>query len=246
MAKFGIAQPVRRVEDPRLLLGNGNYTDDIALADTAVGIVLRSPHAAATITRVDVTAAKAAPGVLGVYTAADLKADDIGPLPCGIPLKNRDGSDRADPPHSVLADGAVRHVGDPVAFIVAETHQQARDAAELVEIEYDSLPSCTDLGAAMDADAALVWPDVKNNVVFDWETGDKAKTEELFASAAHVAKLDRGQQPYRRQFDGSARGAGRLRRRPLDAATPTPRAAGASRTCWAPWCSRPARSRSAS
>ncbi|MGI4795909.1 MAG: xanthine dehydrogenase family protein molybdopterin-binding subunit [Janthinobacterium lividum] len=189
MAKFGIAQPVRRVEDPRLLLGNGNYTDDIALADTAVGIVLRSPHAAATISRVDVTAAKAAPGVLGVYTAADLKADDIGPLPCGIPLKNRDGSDRADPPHSVLADGAVRHVGDPVAFIVAETHQQARDAAELVEIEYDSLPSCTDLGAAMDSDAALVWPDVKNNVVFDWETGDKAKTEELFASAAHVAKL---------------------------------------------------------
>ncbi|MDP9096413.1 MAG: xanthine dehydrogenase family protein molybdopterin-binding subunit, partial [Pseudomonadota bacterium] len=118
-----------------------------------------------------------------------LKADDIGPLPCGIPLKNRDGTDRADPPHHVLADGAVRHVGDPVAFIVAETHQQARDAAELVDIEYDSLPSCTDLGAAMDADAALVWPEIKNNVVFDWETGNKARTEELFASAAHVSKL---------------------------------------------------------
>ena len=189
MAKFGIAQPVRRVEDPRLLLGNGLYTDDIALADTAVGIVLRSPHAAATISRIDCAAAKQAPGVLGVYTAADLTADGIGALPCGIPLKNRDGSDRADPPHSVLADGAVRHVGDPVAFIVAETHQQARDAAELVEIDYDMLPSITDLGAAMDDDAAQVWSSVGKNVAFDWETGNKAKTDEFFASAAHVAKL---------------------------------------------------------
>ena len=189
MAKFGMAQPVRRVEDPRLLLGAGRYTDDIAPADTAVGIVLRSPYAAATITRMDATAARSAPGVLGVYTAAELKADGIGPLPCGIPLKSRDGSNRADPPHSVLADGAVRHVGDPVAFIVAETHQQARDAAELVEIDYDMLPSITDLAVAMDPGAPLVWPEVKNNVVFDWETGDKAGTEALFASAAHVSKL---------------------------------------------------------
>ena len=189
MAKFGMAQPVRRVEDPRLLLGNGRYTDDIALADTAVGVVLRSPYAAATITRIDVTAARAAPGILGVYTAADLKADGIGPLPCGIPLKSRDGTDRADPPHSVLADGAVRHVGDPVAFIVAETHQQARDASELVDIEYDMLPSITDLAVAMEPGAPLVWPNVKNNVVFDWETGNKAKTDELFAQAAHVSKL---------------------------------------------------------
>ncbi len=189
MAKFGIAQPVRRVEDPRLLLGNGQYTDDIALADTAVGIVLRSPHAAATITHMDLAAARAAPGVLGVYTAAELNADGIGPLPCGIPLKNRDGSDRADPPHPVLADGAVRHVGDPVAFIVAETQQQARDAAELIDIGYDTLPSCTDLGAATDPGSAQVWNDVKNNVAFDWEAGNKAKTDELFAQAAHIAKL---------------------------------------------------------
>ncbi|MDT7951940.1 MAG: xanthine dehydrogenase family protein molybdopterin-binding subunit [Acetobacteraceae bacterium] len=189
MAKFGIAQPVRRVEDPRLLLGHGRYTDDIALADTAVGIVLRSPYAAAKITRLNADAARQAPGVLGIYTAAELKADGIGNLPCGIPLKNRDGSDRADPPHPVLADGAVRHVGDPVAFIVAETHQQARDAAELVDIEYDMLPSITDLGAAMDPDAAQVWPDISRNIVFDWETGNKAKTDELFTQAAHVAKL---------------------------------------------------------
>jgi len=189
MAKFGVAQPVRRVEDPRLLLGHGRYTDDITLPNEAVGVVLRSPHAAARIASIDVEAAKAAPGVLGVYTAADLTADGIGPLPCAIPLKNRDGSDRADPPHPVLADGTVRHVGDPVAFVVAETHQQARDAAELITIDYDTLPSCTDLGAAMDSDASLVWPDISKNVVFDWETGNKAKTDELFQRARQVSRL---------------------------------------------------------
>jgi carbon-monoxide dehydrogenase large subunit len=189
MAKFGVAQPVRRVEDPRLLLGGGRYTDDIALPNEAIGVVLRSPHAAARIPSIDTSAAKSAPGVLGVYTAADLKADGIGNLPCTIPLQNRDGSDRADPPHPALADGFVRHVGDPVAFIVAETHQQARDAAELVNVEYDILPSCTDLGAAMDPGAAQVWPDAKNNIVFDWEIGNKAKTEELFGRAHHVARL---------------------------------------------------------
>ena len=189
MAKFGVAQPVRRVEDPRLLLGHGRYTDDITLPNEAVGVVLRSPHAAARIVSIDVEAAKAAPGVLGVYTAADLTADGIGPLPCAIPLKNRDGSDRADPPHPVLADGTVRHVGDPVAFVVAETHQQARDAAELITIDYDTLPSCTDLGAAMESDAALVWPDIGKNVVFDWETGNKAKTDELFQRAHRVSRL---------------------------------------------------------
>ncbi len=146
MAKFGVAQPVRRVEDPRLLLGKGRYTDDIALPNALVGVVLRSPHAAARITSLETAEAKAVEGVVAVYTSADLKADGIGNLPCGIPLKNRDGSDRADPPHPVLADGAVRHVGDPVAFIVAETHQAARDAAELIMVDYDVLPSCTDLG----------------------------------------------------------------------------------------------------
>ena len=189
MAKFGVAQPVRRVEDPRLLVGQGQYTDDIALPNEAIGVVLRSPHAAATITSMDVTAARAAPGILGVYTAAELKADGIGPLPCGIPLKNRDGSDRADPPHPALADGAVRHVGDPVAFIVAETLQQARDASELINVEYDILPSCTDPAEAMDSGSAQVWPTVKSNVAFDWETGDKAATDALFGQAHHVTKL---------------------------------------------------------
>ena len=189
MTKFGMAQPVRRVEDPRLLIGNGRYTDDISLANEAVGVVLRSPHAAARIVSIDTSAAVGLDGVLAIYTGADLVADGIGGLPCAIPLKNRDGSPRAEVPHLALADGEVRHVGDPVAFIVAETHQAARDAAEAVMIDYDLLPSSTDLGATLDADAAAVWPQAPGNVCFDWETGDKARTEALFAEAAHVTRL---------------------------------------------------------
>ena len=150
MTKFGMAQPVRRVEDPRLLIGDGRYTDDIALANAAFGIVLRSPHAAARIVSIDTTAAAGLDGVLGIYTSKELQADGIGTLPCLIPLKNRDGSARAEVPHPVLADGEVRHVGDPVAFIVAATHQAAKDAAEAVMIDYDVLPSSTDLGATLD------------------------------------------------------------------------------------------------
>ena len=189
MTKFGLAQPVRRVEDPRLLLGQGRYTDDIVLPGEVFGAVLRSPHAAARILSMDTSEAAALPGVLAIYTAADLQADGIGTLPCAVPLKNRDGSPRANVPHPVLADGVVRHVGDPVAFIVAETHQAARDAAEAVLVEYDMLPSSTDLGSTMDPDAPAVWPDAPGNVCFDWEVGDQARVEQLVASAAHVTRL---------------------------------------------------------
>ena len=132
--KFGMAQPVRRVEDPRLLVGDGRYTDDLAMPGATFGVVVRSPHARAKVLSVDTAAASAMPGVLLVVTGADLEADGIGDLPCGIPLKNRDGSPRADVPHPALATSEVRHVGDPVAFIVAETHQAARDAAEAVRL----------------------------------------------------------------------------------------------------------------
>jgi carbon-monoxide dehydrogenase large subunit len=189
MTKFGMAQSVRRVEDPRLLIGNGSYTDDITPAGTGYGVVLRSPHAAARILSVDTAAAQAVPGVLAVYTSADLNADGIGGLPCAVSLNNRDGSPQAMPPHPVLADGAVRHVGDPVAFIVAETHQAARDAADAVLVDYDILPSATDLGTALDAGAAQVWDSAPHNTVFDWEVGQKEQTEELIAKAAHVTRL---------------------------------------------------------
>ncbi len=189
MTKFGVAQPVRRVEDPRLLLGLGRYTDDIAPEEALQGFVLRSPYAAAKILSIDTAAATAMPGVKAVYTGRDLAADGIGPLPCLVPLKNRDGSARAEVAHPVLAHEAVHHAGDPVAFIVAETLQQARDAAEAVVIDYDMQPSITDLAAAIEPGAPLVWPDVERNVVFDWQTGDKAQVDALFAQAAHVTTL---------------------------------------------------------
>src|SRR4051812_25643232 len=181
--KFGLAQPVRRVEDPRLLIGAGRYTDDIVLPGMLFGVVLRSPHAAAKITGLDTAAAKTLPGVHGVYTAADLAADNIGPLPCAALVNNRDGSPQAAPPHPVLADGAVRHVGDPVAFVVAETPQQARDAADAIMVDYDVLPSATELATAMDAAVPAVWPEVAKNLAFDWEIGDKAATDAEFAKA---------------------------------------------------------------
>ncbi len=190
MTKFGVAQNVRRVEDPRLLLGHGRYTDDIAVAGETHAIVLRSPHAAARIVAIDTAAARALPGVLAIYTAADLEADGIGSIPCAIPLKNRDGSPRADVPHPALASGAVHHVGDPVAVIIAETNQAGRDAAEAVMVDYDILPSITDLAVAMDAGQPLVWDGVPSNICFDWEVGDKARTDALFATAAHVTTLD--------------------------------------------------------
>jgi carbon-monoxide dehydrogenase large subunit len=189
MTKFGLAQSVRRVEDPRLLRGGGRYTDDIVLPGMLHGIVVRSPHAAAKLRTIDTTAAASVAGVKAIYTAADLSTDGIGPLPCAAPVQNRDGSDMANPPHFALAQGAVRHVGDPVAFIVADTAAAARDAAELVTVDYDIQPSITDMAHVTDADAPLVWPDVKQNIAFDWGIGDQAATNALFASAAHVTRL---------------------------------------------------------
>jgi carbon-monoxide dehydrogenase large subunit len=189
MAKFGLSQSVRRVEDPRLLKGEGRYTDDIAMPGQAHGVVLRSPQAHARITRLDTAAAAAMPGVLAVITAADMKAEGLGELPCMIALKNRDGSARSDTPRLALADGVVRHVGDPVAFVVAETPQAARDAAEAIEVDYDTLPAVTDLATAHEPGQPQIWPAAPHNICFDWEAGDAAKTEAAFARAKHVTRL---------------------------------------------------------
>ncbi|MBP7063591.1 xanthine dehydrogenase family protein molybdopterin-binding subunit [Ferrovibrio sp.] len=189
MSKFGLSQPVRRVEDKRFITGEGRYTDDISLPDQAYGYFLRSPHAHARILGIDTAAARNAPGVLAVYTVGDLRAANIGDLPCTIPLKNRDGSKRADPPRPALAEGMVRHVGDPVAFVVAETLAQARDGAELIGVDYETLPAAADMATAMQPGQPQIWPEAPNNRVFDWEVGNKAKAEELFAAAARTVKL---------------------------------------------------------
>ena len=190
MAKFGIGQSVRRVEDPRLLTGGGRYTDDTKLNAPALrAYVLRSPHAHADITHLDTAAAKAAPGVHLVLTGEDVKKAGFGDLPCLVPIENRDGTQRADTPRPMLAQGRVRHVGDPVALVVADTLEQAKDASELIEVDYEARPHTVSTFESAQPGAPLVHDHIKNNIVFDWEMGDRAKTDAAFAKADKVVKL---------------------------------------------------------
>ena len=172
MAKFGIGQSVRRLEDPRLLTGGGRYTDDTKLnAPAARMYVLRSPHAHADIRKIDTSAAAKAPGVLLVLTGHDVKKADFGDVPCLVPLENRDGSPRGETPRPMLALDRVRHVGDPVALVVAETLEQAKDAAELIEVDYEARPHVVGTYEAAQPGAPLVHDHIKNNIVFDWAHG---------------------------------------------------------------------------
>jgi carbon-monoxide dehydrogenase large subunit len=189
MAKFG--QSVKRVEDQRLITGNGRYTDDISLPGQAHGFVLRSPMAHARIRSIDTSAAAKAPGVLAVITAKELTAAGAGNnLPCLIPMKNVDGSDRADPGRPILCTDTVRHVGDHVAFIVAETLAQAKDAAELVEVDYEGLDAVTDTATATDAGQPLVHASVGSNLCFDWAQGEAAAVDAAFAKAAKTVSIE--------------------------------------------------------
>ena len=192
--KFGLGQPVLREEDKRLVVGAGRYTDDINLAGQARGFVLRSDVAHARIAAIDTTAAEAAPGVLGVYTGQDLQADGVGTIPCIIagmlPLKRPDGSNMYEPRRLPLAVDHVRTVGEPVAFIVAETHIQARDAAELIVVDYDDLPAVTSIASAIAPDAPSVWPDAPDNICYDHTIGDTAAVEAAFGSADHTVAYD--------------------------------------------------------
>ncbi len=189
MGQFGVGQAVRRKEDNRLLTGGGRYLDDVTLDDQAYAYFVRSPHAHATINEIDVSAAKSAPGVIAVFTAADLEKDKIGGIPCLAVLTNRDGSKMAQPPHHLLASGRVRTVGDAVAVVVAETRKQAKDAADLVMVDYEILPAVAETGTAQST-KALVWDDVPHNRVFDWQNGNKDAVDAAIAKAAHVTKID--------------------------------------------------------
>ena len=190
MAKFGIGQSVRRVEDPRLLTGGGRYTDDTKLTGPAArAYVLRSPHAHADIKGIDTSAAQKAPGVLLVLTGEDVKKAGFGDLPCLVPIENRDGTQRGETPRPMLAQGRVRHVGDPVALVVAETLEQAKDASELIEVDYAARPHTVGTFESAQPGAPLVHDHIKSNIVFDWEMGDRAGTDAAFAKAAKVVKL---------------------------------------------------------
>ena len=188
MGEFGIGQPLSRFEDRRLLKGNGRYIDDVSLPGQAWAFLLRSPHANARLRRVDVAAAQAAPGVLAVFTEADLAADGLGQNEPNIPRKRPDGSPMFWRAHPGLARGVVRHVGDPVCLVVAETLDQAKDAAELIEVDYEVLPSVTSTEAATRPGSAAVWPECPDNVSHVFAVGDRAATEAAFTSAAHVVR----------------------------------------------------------
>ena len=187
--KFGIGQSAKRTEDPVLLTGQGRYTDDVKLSGAAHGWVVRSPMAHAAITRLDVEAARRAPGVLSVLTGAELAEDGVGDLPCIYPLKNADGSDRADTPWPILAKGRVRYVGNPVAFIVAGTLEQAKDAADLIDMEFDELPVEVDTLAAAQDGAAQIWDHIPGNLAFDFAQGDQDGVEAAFTTADRVTKV---------------------------------------------------------
>jgi carbon-monoxide dehydrogenase large subunit len=190
MAKFGIGDSVRRLEDPRLLTGGGRYTDDTRLSQKAARLyVLRSPHAHADIKSVNVSQALKAPGVLLVKTGQDVKKAGFGDVPCLVPLENRDGTPRADTSRPMLALDRVRHVGDPVAIVVAETLEQAKDAAELIEVDYAPRPHVVGTFEAAQHGAPLVHDHIRNNIVFDWAMGDQNATDAAFARAAKVVKL---------------------------------------------------------
>ena len=190
MTKFGIGQPVSRFEDPRLLRGRGRFINDLNLAGQAYAVLLRSPHAHARIRAIDTAAARAVQGVLAIYTGEDVVRDGLGTMPINLPRKRADGAPLFAKPHRGLAYGEVKFVGDPVALVVAESRELARDAAELIEVDYAVLPSVTDTAASVRADAARVWADNPDNISHVFEVGNKAATEAAFAKAAHVVRRD--------------------------------------------------------
>ncbi len=189
MGEFAIGQSVPREEDPRLLTGGGEFLDDVNLRNQAWAYVLRSPYAMANIRTINTEVAQAAPGVLRVLTGEDWAKENYGGLPCeDANKKKQDGSPMYHPEHPVLVKDQVKLVGDCVAFVVAETYAQARDAAELIDVDYESLPSVTDVEGAIAEGAPAVWPDCPDNISFFEEKGDAAAVDAAFARADHIVQ----------------------------------------------------------
>ena len=187
LTKFGIGQPVRRSEDPKLVRGEGRYTDDIGITGQAYAVMVRSSVAHGVIQGIDTAAAKTMPGVLAVYTAADLTA--YSGLKCPLPLKSKDGSPIKYKARPALAPDKVRFVGDPVACVIAETVGQAKDAAEVVALDIDPLLAVVSAREAAKPGAPLLYDEAPGNIALDYHYGDKDKVAEAFAKAAHVVKL---------------------------------------------------------
>ena len=182
-----IGESLRRKEDVRFLTGAGNYTDDVDQANQKYAVFVRSPHAHARVKGVDTAAAAAMPGVAGVFSGKDIEGK-MGGLPCGWLISNPDGSPMKEPPHPILAIGKVRYVGDHVAMVVADTLQQAKDAAEAVQVDYEELAPVIDMRTARNGPA--LHDEAPDNHCYKWTLGDKAAVDAAFAGAAHVTKLD--------------------------------------------------------
>ncbi len=189
MATDVLGQSVQRKEDYRFLTGSGMYTDDVSVPGQLYACFLRSPHAHARIRAIDTAPAKAAPGVVAVYVGADIEGK-INGLPCGWLITDVDGQPMKEPPHPALAQGKVRYVGDPVAMVVAQSLYQAKDAAELINVDYEVLPAVVDPAQARADGAPLLHDGAPRNTCYVWGLGDKAAVETAFSQAAHVTTLE--------------------------------------------------------
>jgi carbon-monoxide dehydrogenase large subunit len=188
-APVALGQPLLRREDQRFLSGRGRYADNTAPRDALAVLFVRSPHAHARLRRIDKAAALSLPGVAAIYTADDLVADKVGHLPAISEIKDEAGNRHREPQHLPMPPGKVRHVGDIVAMIAAQTLDEARDAAEALEVEYEPLPAVVTVAQALAPGAPLVHDDVPDNLMCRWPRGDKAATDAAFAQAAHVTSL---------------------------------------------------------
>jgi carbon-monoxide dehydrogenase large subunit len=185
-----IGASVKRKEDYRFLTGAGSYTDDLTLPGQSHAYFVRSPHAHANIRSIDKTRALAAPGVIAIFTGEDLAASKVGGLPCGWLITDMQGQPMKEPVHPCLAQGKARHVGDQVAVIIAETYDQARDAGELLDVDYDVLPAVVRAEQARKPGAPAVHEAVPDNTCYVWAIGDKGAVDQAFAQAAHVTTLE--------------------------------------------------------
>jgi carbon-monoxide dehydrogenase large subunit len=190
MTSTGIGAAVRRKEDHRFITGKGRYTDDINRPGQAHAYFLRSPHAHAKIKSLDVREAKSKPGVVAILTGDDIAADKVGGLICGWMIHSKDGTPMKAGAHPALAQGKVRYVGDHVAVVIAETLGEAKDAAEAIRVDYETLPAEVDTATAQRQGAAVIHDVAADNTVYRWHLGDKAKTDAAFAAAKHVTKID--------------------------------------------------------
>ncbi len=184
-----VGSAIKRKEDQRFLTGKGRYTDDMNRLGQAYAHIVRSPVAAAKIVKIDTTEAKSMPGVVAVFTGADLAADQLGGIPCGWQIHSKDGSPMVEPPHPALVVDQVRHVGDQVAVVIAETKNQAKEAAQAVDVEYEDVGVVATIDQALAEGAPAVWPEAPNNVCYDWHIGDQEATMAALDGADQIVEI---------------------------------------------------------